>query len=217
MDLFPFFRRRLTKEPAVITPELRREIRRSFDESAADDEHFPVSIDPRIRHVQVVLKHLGPIDDKRLLDAGCGKGRYGRVIVESNPNARVVAMDLSERMLRFAPGALRRVSGSLTELPFADASFDGVFAVESIEHAVDIESTVRELCRVLRPGGKLAIIDKSIEHWGRLETPAWEKWFDRREMESLIRRHCRNVRSEPISYWDDVKPDGLFLVWLAVK
>jgi malonyl-CoA O-methyltransferase len=52
---------------------------------------------------------------------------------------------------------------------------------------------------------------------GRLKTPEWEKWFTRRELERLLRRHCRQVSSRPISYWEDMKPEGLFLAWLAVK
>ena len=61
------------------------------------------------------------------------------------------------------------------------------------------------------------IIDKDAQAWGRLETPAWERWFGREELERLLARHCREVSSRPISYWEDVEPDGLFLAWLAVK
>ena len=96
-------------------------------------------------------------------------------------------------------------------------AFDGVYATESLEHAVDIEKAVAEMCRVLAPGGRLVIIDKNAEHWGQLETPAWEKWFHRRELEKLLERHCSRVESRFISYWEDVPPDGLFLAWLATK
>jgi malonyl-CoA O-methyltransferase len=82
---------------------------------------------------------------------------------------------------------------------------------------VDIERAVAEICRVLKPGASLVIIDKNAEHWGRLDTPHWEKWFHRDELERLLRRHCRSVSSQPISYWEDVPPDGLFLAWLASK
>jgi ubiquinone/menaquinone biosynthesis C-methylase UbiE len=196
---------------------LRREIRQSFDEAASNEEHFPSSIDPRIRHVQVLLRFFSPMAGSRLLDAGCGKGRYARVILEQNPSARLIGLDISENMLRRVPPDIARISGTLTDLPFADDSFDGVYATESLEHAVDIGRAIDEMCRVLRPGGKLAIIDKNAEHWGRMKTPAWERWFNRGELEGLIARHCRSVRSEPISYWDDVAPDGLFLSWFAEK
>ncbi len=120
-------------------------------------------------------------------------------------------------MLRFVPEGIGKISGIMTDLPFASESFDGIYATESLEHAVDIERAIGEMCRVLRPGGKLAIIDKNAEQWGRMKTPAWERWFDRRELERLLGRHCSTVRSEPISYWEDVAPDGLFLAWFAEK
>ena len=212
-----FLKRTSAKPGSTLSDELRREIRQSFDEASRDEEHFPSTIDPRILHVQVLLRFFAPIANHRLLDAGCGKGRYARILLEQNPDARLTGLDISEQMLHSVPPGIGKVSGILTELPFADASFDGVYATESLEHAVDIERAVSEMCRILRPGGKLAIIDKNAEHWGKLKTPAWERWFDRRELEKLLARHCRTVRSEPISYWEDVAPDGLFLSWFAEK
>jgi malonyl-CoA O-methyltransferase len=76
---------------------------------------------------------------------------------------------------------------------------------------------VSELCRVVKPGGRLVVIDKNAEEWGRFDTPEWERWFTRDQLESLLRRHCRDVSSRFISYWEDVEPDGLFLAWLATK
>ena len=55
------------------------------------------------------------------------------------------------------------------------------------------------------------------EHFGKLKTPEWERWFGRKELERLLRRNCREVRSQFISYWEDVEPDGMFLAWLAVR
>jgi len=193
------------------------QIRRSFDEAAGDEEHFPSTIDPRIYHVQLILKHFGEIGSGRVLDVGSGKGRFARVIKERNPEAFVTAFDLSESMLRYAPASLDTCSGTMTALPFANASFDCVYATESLEHAVHIDVAVGEMCRVLKPGGALVIIDKNAEHWGKLKTPEWEKWFRRDELEKLLRRDCSTVSSQYISYWEDVEPDGLFLAWLARK
>jgi len=105
----------------------------------------------------------------------------------------------------------------MTALPLATGAFDGAYATESLEHAVDIPAAVAELARIVKPGGRIVIIDKNADAWGRLETPAWERWFGRKELEKLLARHCREVSSRPISYWEDVEPDGLFLAWLAVK
>jgi malonyl-CoA O-methyltransferase len=197
--------------------ELREKIRRSFDEAARDEEHFPSTIDPRIQHVRVLLKFFGNLTDKCVLDVGCGKGRFARVLQEQNPGAEIWGLDISEEMLRFVPAGIRTVAGSMTELPFAASAFDCVYATESLEHAVEIERAVEEMCRVLKPGGKLLIVDKNAEHWGKLKTPDWERWFKRDELERLLARHCGKVSSEYLSYWEDVAPDGLFLVWFAQK
>ncbi len=199
------------------------EIRAYFNRAAADEEHYPSTIDPRIWHVKLVLEHLGELSGlgdlsgKRVADIGCGKGRFARIVKERFPSAQVAAVDLAEAMLARAPSNLLRIAASMTSLPLATESMDGAYATESLEHAVDIPAAVGELARIVKPGGRIAIIDKNSEAWGRLETPEWERWFGRKELERLLGRHCRRVWSQPISYWEDVAPDGLFLAWLAEK
>ena len=185
--------------------------------AASGEEHFPSTIDPRIWHVQLILRELGDLHGKRVLDVGCGKGRFARVLQQQYSPASIVAFDLSEAMLRCVPAGITPCAGSMTSLPFPTGCFDGAYATESLEHAVDIEAAVEEMCRVVRPRGKLVIIDKNAAQWGRLETPKWEKWFHPRELEKLLRRFCREVKSQPISYWEDVAPDGLFVAWIATK
>jgi ubiquinone/menaquinone biosynthesis C-methylase UbiE len=194
-----------------------QEIIRHFNEAADDDENFPSTIDPRIYHVQLILEYFGDLNGKRVLDVGCGKGRFARVLSERHPRARIAAFDLAEAMLRHVPAGIRACAGSMTALPFQSESFDCAYATESLEHAVDIDGAVAEMCRVVKPGGRIVIIDKNKDQWGRLKTPEWEKWFDRKQLERLLGKHCHQVSSRPISYWEDVAPDGLFLAWLAEK
>ena len=200
-----------------LTPELRARIQTSFDQASLDEQHFPSTIDPRIYHVQLIREHLGDLRGKRVLDVGCGKGRFARLFQEQEPSAELWGLDLSQAMLRFVPAGIHTRAGSMTEIPFDNDFFDAAYATESLEHAVEIEKAVAEICRVVKPGGRIAIIDKNAEQWGRLETPEWERWFTRKELERLLSRHCRQVSSRLISYWEDVEPDGLFLAWLAVK
>lgn len=193
------------------------EIRRSFNQAAADEDHFPSSIDPRIYHVQLILRFFGDLNGKRVGDIGSGKGRFARVLKDANPRAELVAFDLAEAMLRMVPADIKTCCGSMTALPFPDGAFDAAYATESLEHAQDVEGAVAELCRVVQTGGRVVIIDKNAEHWGRFETPAWEKWFRRKALEKLLAKHCREVSSEFISYWEDVPPDGLFIAWKAIR
>lgn len=215
MGLLDFiFRRGHAPKPAEVSLD---EIRRSFNEAAADEEHFPSTIDPRIYHVRLIAQFFGDLNGKRAADIGSGKGRFARVLKDQSPGGEFVAFDLAEAMLRVVPPDIRTCCGSMTDLPFADGAFDAAYATESLEHAVDIERAVHELCRIVKPGGRIVIIDKNAEHWGKLKTPAWEKWFRRGELERLLRRDCREVSSDFISYWEDVPPDGLFLAWKAIR
>ena len=193
------------------------EIREFFNRAAADEEHYPSTIDPRIFHVKLILEHLGDAQGGRVADIGSGKGRFARLVKERWPAATVVAVDLAEAMLAHVPAGIERIAASMTALPIASGSCDAAYATESLEHAVDIPAAVAELTRIVKRGGRIAIIDKNAAAWGRLETPAWERWFDRKELEKLLGRHCHRVRSQYISYWEDVQPDGLFLAWLAEK
>jgi len=194
-----------------------REIVEHFNEAAADEENFPSTIDPRIYHVQLILEYFGDLNGKRVLDVGCGKGRFARVLAERYPRASMVGFDLAVAMLRHVPRGVSACAGSMTALAFPSGAFDCVYATESLEHAVQIDVAVAEMCRVVRPGGRIVIIDKNAQQWGRLKTPEWEKWFGRKELEKLLARHCAKVSSRPISYWQDVAPDGLFLAWLAER
>lgn len=208
--------------PSPVTPADADldEIRKHFDEAAADEENFPSTIDPRIQHVKVILDHMrsgGPLSGQSVADLGCGKGRFARLLKEAEPQATIICLDLAEAMLAHVPGDLEPVAATMTQLPLATDSCAGAYATESLEHAVDIEAAIAELCRIVRPGGRIAIIDKNAQAWGQLETPPWERWFGQKELEAMLVRHCRDVTSRPISYWDDIAPDGLFLAWLAVK
>jgi malonyl-CoA O-methyltransferase len=203
--------------PERLTPDLQERIRVSFNEASRDEEHFPSTIDPRIYHVKLILGHFGELAGKRVLDVGCGKGRFARVLAERHPDAEIWGLDISEEMLKFVPDGIHTRAGTMTALPFEDDSFDAAYATESLEHAVEIDVAVKEMCRVVKPGGRLVIIDKNAEHFGKLKTPEWEKWFRRGELEKLLRRDCGTVSSQFISYWEDVEPDGLFLAWLAEK
>ena len=202
--------------PAAASVPLQ-EIVRHFNAAAADEENFPTTIDPRIYHVQLILEYFGDLNGKRVLDVGCGKGRFARVLAERFSGASIVGFDLAEAMLRHVPAGVNACAGSMTALPFPTAAFDCAYATESLEHAIEIDAAVAEMCRVVRPGGRIVIIDKNSQQWGRLKTPEWEKWFGRKELEKLLARHCARVSSRPISYWKDVAPDGLFLAWMAER
>jgi SAM-dependent methyltransferase len=203
---------------AQLTPELRARIQSSFDRAAGDEEHFPVHHRPA---------HLPRQADSRSTWArwpasACSTWAAARAAspassTEQEPQAELWGLDISEAMLRFVPEGIHTRAGSMTELPFADDFFDGAYATESLEHAVEIEKAVSEICRVVKAGRPHRHHRQERRAVGQAGDAGVGKWFTRRELERLLRRHCREVSSRPISYWEDVKPDGLFLAWLAVK
>jgi ubiquinone/menaquinone biosynthesis C-methylase UbiE len=87
-----------------------------------------------------------------ILDAGCG--RHGIVIRRFGPEARVFGMDLGSEL----PSDLPVVSGDLASIPFRDASFSFVFCRSVFEHLVKPEEVLSEFHRILKPGGRCAIL-----------------------------------------------------------
>src|SRR5579862_3559703 len=84
------------------------EIIRHFNQAASDEENFPSTIDPRIYHVQLILEYFGDLTKKSVLDVGCGKGRFARVLRERFPDSAIVGFDLAEAMLRHVPAGISR-------------------------------------------------------------------------------------------------------------
>lgn len=94
----------------------------------------------------------------RLLDAGCGAGLLA--LLAHLRGAQVAALDASPGLVAIArqrvPAADVR-EGDLENLPFTDASFDAVTAVNSVYYAQDMAAAMRELVRVVRPGGRVIV------------------------------------------------------------
>lgn len=98
----------------------------------------------------------------RVLDAGCGQGVLAVDVAKRWPTAEVTGVTIVRRevlksqKLAHEAGVADRthfVVADYHELPFADDSFDCVYAVETLSHAYDLKLAVSELCRVLKPGG----------------------------------------------------------------
>lgn len=112
----------------------------------------------------------------QVLDLGCGAGH---VSFQVAPLAgEVVAYDLSEQMLAVVAaeaasrglGNLRTEQGAAERLPFPDACFDLVFSRFSAHHWQDVGQALREVRRVLRPGGAAAFIDVAAPGLSLLDT-----------------------------------------------
>jgi demethylmenaquinone methyltransferase/2-methoxy-6-polyprenyl-1,4-benzoquinol methylase len=119
----------------------------------------------------------------RVLDAACGTGDLAIADVKAGAG-RVTGLDFSEGMLERArkktvlrKDALEWVQGDMLRLPFADATFDAATVGFGVRNVEDLELGLRELRRVLRPGGRLAILEITQPR-GALR-PFYSLWFDR--------------------------------------
>lgn len=185
-----------------------------FDSTATDYRTDIAEHDGRAR---AVLERLGPLGGKRVLDAGAGKGRYAALLQRRWPDADITALDVSAEMLRHVPAGITRVQHSLLDMPFPDAHFDAVLCIEALEHAVQIAEAVRELVRVLAPGGTILIIDKNKQKLGALTMPSWERWFDANELTTMLASLGLTAEAEYVGYDEQHQPDGLFICWMGRK
>ena len=113
----------------------------------------------------------------RVLDACCGTGDLA--VAASRAGARVTGLDFSERMLERARGKsaeVEWVQGDAQQLPFEDASFDAATVGFGVRNLDDLERGLAELRRVLRVGGRLAILE--ITRPRGLLAPFYRLWFD---------------------------------------
>jgi demethylmenaquinone methyltransferase / 2-methoxy-6-polyprenyl-1,4-benzoquinol methylase len=112
-----------------------------------------------------------------VLDLGCGTGRLGGLMAA---RCRVVGVDLSWEMLRLArrgdPPRATFVQGSAFRLPFRPGSFDACVSGFVLRNLEDLPGALAELARVLRPGGRVALVDIT-EPRGRLFRAAFHGWF----------------------------------------
>ena len=115
----------------------------------------------------------------RVLDAACGTGDLALADLRAGA-AEVTGLDFSERMLERArrkSQAVEWVRGDLLALPFGDGSFDVATVGFGVRNLADLELGLRELHRVLRPGGRLAILE--ITQPRGMLRPFFSLWLDR--------------------------------------
>lgn len=190
-------------------------IRTGFDVEAA---LFPDAISDNDGRYRLVADAVRAAGANRIFEAGCGKGRFLRRLGVDFASARLFGLDLSERMLASLPKTVTHFWGSLLNIPCPDGAFDFVFCVETLEHAVNTAGAMRELARVLAPGGTMVIIDKNRDCLGRLKLAEWEQWFQAEEVADLLRQQGFAVDIvRNLSYDDRDGRDGLFLGWVARK
>jgi demethylmenaquinone methyltransferase/2-methoxy-6-polyprenyl-1,4-benzoquinol methylase len=153
-------------------------VRRMFDRIApvydAMNRTMTAGLDGRWRRItaQAVVRH-----GEEVLDACCGTGDLA--IAADHAGGKVTGLDFSPAMLQRArrkgPG-IEWVQGDLLALPFGSATFDAATVGFGVRNVEDLEQALSELRRVLRPGGRLGILE--ITRPRGVLAPFYRFWFD---------------------------------------
>lgn len=107
------------------------------------------------RRLELIRRHV-PLEGRYILDIGCGIGTFVHRLRQFSPH--VYGVDIDQERVRQGAMALPHLAVAVSEyLPFADATFDVVLLHEVLEHVRDDRLTVREACRVIKPGGRIVI------------------------------------------------------------
>ncbi len=146
-------------------------------------------------------------DGAQVLDVGTGPGVLLLELARRRPDLRLTGLDLSEDMVALARKNLREYGerataqpGDVQALPFGDGTFDLAVATFSAHHWEDPAAAVRELGRVLRPGGRLVLYDFDRAPYDALDGAAsgWTVGHDRfRAGVPFFPRTYRHVLTPP--------------------
>jgi arsenite methyltransferase len=145
-----------------------------FDEEASRRVVEAYSTPDVIAQRRMTLEALDLSDGERVLDIGSGPGLLAAEMAQSvGPGGAVHGIDVSDSMLAIArrleladsAAPMEFAEGDACALPFEDGTFDVVVSTQVYEYVADIETALAEAHRVLRPGGRLLILDT---HWDSL-------------------------------------------------
>ena len=132
---------------------------------------------------RLVLRLAGDLQGRSVLDVGCGDGTLTLAFARGGAKS-VVGCDIDPRMISRAAGRaaqeneqiVRYLVGDATRLPFVDQTFDLVTTITVLAFVADAEGAVREMARVLKPGGMLVIG----------ELGKWSFWAARRRVRGWL-------------------------------
>lgn len=172
---------------------------------------------------RALVDTLAPVNGEHILEVGCGSGVLCRQIAPGVvPEGKITGVDISPEFLRIAQdyavstnmsGCIQWGAGQAEVLPFQDASFDGVFAARLLLHVLDSQDVLNELVRVVRPGGRVVVMDwdfdtvavdhsdreltRRLMHW-RCDHHGGNNWSGRQLWGQMTAAGLVNVKAVPV-------------------
>ena len=140
-----------------------------YDEDMARQQEKLASTPDMVAQRRIMLDLLGLKEGERVLDVGSGNGIFVREMLEIiGESGHVCGVDGAESMVNMASGLCPTgvfLKGNATDLPIEDSSYDVVTTSQLLCFVDDVGKAISEMFRVLKPGGRLVILDSD---WGSL-------------------------------------------------
>jgi len=160
-----------------------------------------------------------------IADLGAGDGSFSLLLAQNAE--KVIAVDSSAKMIEFAREQARRnhVSnveyrlGDMEELPIENASVDIVFFSQSLHHALHPDCAICEAARILKPGGRIAILDLAKHRFEEAREIYADEWlgFSEAELESMLESAEFTKPHSSVVYKEDKAPHFQTLLAVAHK
>ena len=192
---------------------------------------------------QALCTVLDPRPSERLLEVGSGTGVLCRLIATHVlPGGCVTGVDISPEFARHAQRyaaeaglshAITFETGNAESLPYDDGTFDGSFASRMLLHAAEPDQVVHELARVVRPGGRVVLMDWDFEtiaidhpdraltrllvHW-RTDNHGGDNWSGRQLWRRAVQQGLTSLEVTPVVTVARTEQDGLTQsLWRAAE
>lgn len=166
---------------------------------------------------------LAPATGEHILEVGCGSGILCRLMAPAIvPGGKITGLDISSEFIKIAQDlaisadlsdSIQWGAGQAESLPFQDANFDGVLAARLLLHVSNPQSILSELMRVVRPGGRVVLMDwdfdtvavdhsdreltRRLIHW-RCDHQGGNNWSGRQLWGRMTATGLVNVKAVPI-------------------
>ena len=192
---------------------------------------------------QALCTALAPAPGERLLEVGSGTGVLCRLIAPHVlPGGSITGVDISPEFARHAQRYAAEASlahaitfdtGNAETLPYADGAFDGSLASRMLLHAADPDQIVHELARVVRPGGRVVLMDwdfdtiaidhpdraltRLLVHW-RTDNHGGDNWSGRQLWRRAVQEGLTNLEVTPVVTLARTEQEGLTQsIWRAAE
>ena len=153
----------------------------------------------------------------RLLEIGCGNGRFLSQLRREFPAYEYHGLDLSSTLVANLPDWMHGRQGDMMSLPYPSAMFDGVLMIESLEHAPDWKGALDEALRVLKPGGRIAIVDKDARQIWKGAIMPWEQWFEVQDVVIHLREKATDVQAARLEGPASGSQWPIFVLWSGIR